>query len=133
MSRSKDCISSPESPAPFNSASVNPDVCVFRHIALLHVPVGWRAWMLHFGHALFYWSMETFGIANEEQDTQAITARRLVAIGQDLEVAGNQLASLGEEPDGSEMGRIEEGMCDLAGELAPSVLDLAAKLRKAGT
>lgn len=63
----------------------------------------------------------------------AITARRLGAIGQDLEVAGNQLAALGLEPAGSGMGRIEEGMCDLAAELAPAVLDLAAKLRKAGT
>jgi len=112
-----------------DSIDLSPDVCVFRHVALLQVPEPSRQPLRHLGNLLFDWSMETFGIANEEPDTEAITARRLQAIGEDLETAGRQLAALSLEPEGSEVGRVEQTMCDRAGDLAPSVLRLARSVR----
>ena len=112
-----------------DTIDLSPDVCVFRHVALLHVPEPCRQPLRYLGNLLFDWSMETFGIANEEPDTEAITARRLQAIGEDLETAGHQLAALSLEPEGSEVGRAEQTMCDQAGHLAPSVLQLARQVR----
>jgi len=145
MRSSKKCISpsSPadhdpvdRKPAPLDTTpldpdeiDISPDVCVFRHVALLHVPEPCRRPLRHLGNLLFDWSMETFGIADEEPDTEAITARRLQAIGEDLETAGHQLAALSLEPEGSEVGRAEQTMCDQAGRLAPSVLHLARTVR----
>jgi len=139
MSRCDECIPSPDSPASQKTpasqedtpASLDPDVCVFRHVALLHVPQPCRAPLRHLGNLLFDWSMETFGIADEEPDTEAITARRMEAIAEDLKTAGDQLAALGLEHEGFEIGRVELALCDAAGKLAPPVLDLSAKLRKA--
>jgi len=114
-----------------DSIDFSPDVCVFRHVALLHVPEPCRGPLRHLGNLLFDWSMETFGIANEEPDSEAITARRMRAIGDDLETAGEQLAALGIEAEGCEITRAEMALCDRAGHLAPSVLHLARKLREA--
>jgi len=133
MSDAKKCISPPESPASTPSVlgpiDRDPDVCVFRHVALLHVPKPCREPLRHLGNLLFDWSMETFGIADEEPDTEAITARRMEAIGEDLATAGNQLRALGEEAGATEMGRVELDLCAQAARLGPSVLELARSLR----
>lgn len=126
MSSQENSIPSPEAPA-----SLNPEVCVFRHVALIQVPMPWRLALLHFGIALFDWSLEAFGIAIEEPDSLTVTARRVEAIADDLRTAGNQLAALGLEPEGSQVGRAELKLCDAAGLVATSVLEIASKLRKA--
>lgn len=141
MSRSEKCISPPDSPAspdtasrgtaPRDPAPREPDVCAFRHLALLHVPRPCRRPLRHLGNLFFDWSMETFGIAPEEEDSEGITLRRMEALGEDLQTAGEQLAALGREPEGSEMGRVERELCEQAGRLAPTVLRLAAELRSA--
>jgi len=74
MASSEKCIppTEPTEPDPLDPDSIDfsPDVCVFRHVALLHVPEPCRGPLRHLGNLLFDWSMETFGIANEEPDTE---------------------------------------------------------------
>lgn len=125
MSSQEQCNPPPDSTAP-----LDPRVSMFQQIALLQVPQPCRGPLHHLGTLLFNWSLETFGIANEESSSQAITARRLEALTEDLRSIGRQLNAIGHEPESSQVDRAELALCDAAGLLAPTVFQVAKKLER---
>jgi len=106
----------------------NPDVSVFREIALLHLPAPWRPALRQLGVWLFDWSMERWGIASEERDILAISARRTEALAADLQSIREQLESLSDESGETEMEEAEYVLLRRAGEVAEKLEPVEAEL-----
>lgn len=117
-----------ERPKSTPSHRVSPEVPVFREIALLHLPQPWREPVRQLGVWLFDWTMERWGIASEEPDTLAISARRAGALAVDLRSIREQFESLSDEAGDSEMGEAEYRLLRRAGKVAEKLAPVESKL-----
>jgi len=117
-----------ECPKSIPTHRVSPEVSVFREIALLHLPQPWRESVRQLGVWLFDMSMERWGIASEEPDTLATSARRTGALATDLRSIREQLESLSDEAGDSEMAEAEYRLLRRAGKVAEKLEPVESKL-----
>lgn len=118
-----------DSPAP--TEPFDPEVSIFREVALLHLPSEWRPALRQLGVWLFDWSLERWGIANEAPDTLSQTGARMKAIAADLKSAREMLWGLASEAGQTEMTEAELRLCRVAGKLAPKAGEVARDLIRA--
>jgi len=108
-----------------------PQVCFFRHSALVNLPGSWRISLTQLGIALFDLCLELYGQAPETRSSLETTRAVLLAIALDLRTAHEQLEEVAVAVQLSELQPEESRLCRAAGSLAPQVRELSEALLRA--